>query len=132
MDNCTVEDIENALSNAHLLEFIQALPEGMNTFVGDRGLKLSGGEKQRLALARLFLKKPQICIFDECTSALDENTAQIIQDNIEKFLPNRIKIIITHRPVISNKATQIIRLSKKDNTDCVGIFHRIRPEYANT
>ena len=81
--------------------------------VGDRGLKLSGGEKQRLALARLFLKKPKICIFDECTSSLDKDTDFIIQSNIERFLPNMTKIIITHRPYLAHKVDQIITLNKE-------------------
>jgi hypothetical protein len=65
---------------------------------------------QRLALARLFLKKPKICIFDESTSSLDKNTELKIQKNIETFLPGMTKIIITHRPVIVENADQIITL----------------------
>ncbi|MBS0186336.1 MAG: ABC transporter ATP-binding protein [Proteobacteria bacterium] len=94
----SLKDIERALDNAHLLDFVRQLPEGLHTEVGNRGLKLSGGEKQRLSLARLFLKKPKICIFDEATSFLDKNTEWIIQNNIEKSLPGMTKIIIIHRP----------------------------------
>ena len=103
-------EIEDALRLAHLLDLIKILPHGLNTTVGDRGLKLSGGEKQRLSLARLFLKKPKICIFDESTSSLDKDTDLIIQNNIEKFLPNITKIIITHRPYLTHKVDQIISL----------------------
>ena len=106
----TSADIEDALDRAHLLDFIQNLPQGINTTVGDRGLKLSGGEKQRLSLARLFLKKPKICILDECTSALDKETEFIIQNNIEKYLSNTIKIIITHHPILNIKVDQIISI----------------------
>lgn len=106
----TSADIEEALDRAHLLDFIKTLPQGLNTIVGDRGLKLSGGEKQRLSLARLFLKKPKICIFDESTSSLDKDTDFIIQNNIGKFLPNATKIIITHRPFLAHKADQIVSL----------------------
>jgi ABC-type transport system involved in Fe-S cluster assembly fused permease/ATPase subunit len=106
----TLADIESALDRAHLLSFIKNLPNGLNTIVGDRGLKLSGGEKQRLSLARLFLKKPRICIFDESTSSLDKDTDFVIQNNIEKFFPNITKIIITHRPHLTNKVDQIITL----------------------
>ena len=109
----TLKDIEGALDQASLLDFVKKLPEGLNTFVGDRGLKLSGGEKQRLSLARLFLKKPKICIFDETTSFLDRNTELLIQNNIETFLPDMTKIIITHRPFMVNKADKIITLDKK-------------------
>jgi ABC-type transport system involved in Fe-S cluster assembly fused permease/ATPase subunit len=108
----TNDEVEEALDQAHLLGFINALPEGLNTVVGDRGLKLSGGEKQRLALARLFLKKPKICIFDESTSSLDKDTDFIIQNNIERSLPNMTKIIITHRPYLAHKVDQIITLDK--------------------
>ena len=107
----TSADIEDALDRAHLLSFIKNLPQGLNTTVGDRGLKLSGGEKQRLSLARLFLKKPKICIFDESTSSLDKDTDFIIQNNIEKFLSSMTKIIITHRPYLAHKVDQIITLN---------------------
>ena len=107
----TLADIESALDRAHLLSFIKNLPNGINAIVGDRGLKLSGGEKQRISLARLFLKKPRICIFDESTSSLDKDTDFVIQNNIEKFLPSMTKIIISHRPYLANKVDQIITLN---------------------
>jgi ABC-type transport system involved in Fe-S cluster assembly fused permease/ATPase subunit len=110
--NATSVEIEEALDRAHLSGFIQALPQGIHTIVGDRGLKLSGGEKQRLSLARLFLKKPKICIFDESTSSLDKETDLIIQNNIAKFLPKMTKIIITHRPFLAHEADQIISMDK--------------------
>ena len=110
--NATSVEIEEALDRAHLSGFIQALPQGIHTIVGDRGLKLSGGEKQRLSLARLFLKKPKICIFDESTSSLDKETDFIIQNNIAKFLPKMTKIIITHRPFLAHEADQIISMDK--------------------
>lgn len=113
----TEYEIEEALDQAHLLSFIKSLPEGLNTIVGDRGLKLSGGEKQRLSLARLFLKKPKICILDEPTSFLDRTTELIIQDNIEKFLANSTKIIITHRPFLVEKANRIITLNQYGITE---------------
>ncbi|MBX9786028.1 MAG: ABC transporter ATP-binding protein/permease [Alphaproteobacteria bacterium] len=112
LPEATLQEIEEALDRAHLLDFINKLPQGLNTIVGDRGLKLSGGEKQRLSLARLFLKKPKICIFDESTSSLDKDTDFIIQNNIEKFLPHATKIIITHRPYLAHKVDQIITLEK--------------------
>lgn len=108
--SATSVEIEKALDRAHLSDFIKALPKGINTFVGDRGLKLSGGEKQRLSLARLFLKKPNICIFDESTSSLDKETDLIIQNNIAKFLPEMTKIVITHRPFVADDADQIISM----------------------
>ncbi|HQS84542.1 MAG: hypothetical protein B7Y25_06550 [Alphaproteobacteria bacterium 16-39-46] len=111
--HASLQDIERALDHAHLLDFVRMLPEGLNTEVGNRGLKLSGGEKQRLSLARLFLKKPKICIFDEATSFLDRNTELMIQNNIEKYLPQMTKIIITHRPFMVQKASKILMLNEK-------------------
>lgn len=109
------EEIDEASKYAHLLEFINKLPEGLETRVGNRGLKLSGGEKQRLSLARIFLKKPKICIFDESTSHLDKDTAQIIQENIEKFLPHMTKVIITHHPFLKDKVDHVISITHHEN-----------------
>lgn len=104
------KDIEFAVENANLSSFIRGLPEGLNTVVGDRGMKLSGGEKQRLAIARLFLKRPKVCIFDEATAFLDRETEIKIQGNINNYLFNSTKIIITHRPFMVNYSDQIINL----------------------
>lgn len=110
------KEIEEALDRANLLSFINNLPDGINTVVGDRGLKLSGGEKQRLSLARLFLKQPKICIFDEATSFLDRETELTIQSNIEKYLPHMTKIIITHRPFMVDRVHKVIVLDEKNLT----------------
>lgn len=112
-------ELKTALDQACLWEFIKKLPQGLQTPVGNRGLKLSGGEKQRLALARLFLKRPTVGIFDEATSFLDRNTELMIQDNISNFLPDMTKIIITHRPFMMEKADRIISLDK------IGSFQKI-------
>lgn len=108
----TPKEIKEALDFAYLLNTIEKLPEGLNTIVGDRGLKLSGGEKQRISLARLFLRKPSICILDESTSCLDEETDMIIQENIEMFFKSATKIIITHRPNLMRKVDQIISIDE--------------------
>lgn len=111
----SLEDIERALFLANLLPFIKKLPEGINTIVGDRGLKLSGGEKQRLSLARLFLKQPKIGIFDEATSFLDRKTELKIQENIKTHFPNMTKIIITHRPFMAETAHKTIHLGQENS-----------------
>ncbi|MCQ9191645.1 ATP-binding cassette domain-containing protein, partial [Escherichia coli] len=72
-------EIWEAARRAHLEQFIMAQPDGLNTMIGERGVKLSGGQKQRLAIARMFLKNPPILILDEATSALDTETERIIQ-----------------------------------------------------
>ncbi len=91
------DQIQEAAENAELDDFIKSLPERFNTKVGERGLKLSGGEKQRVAIARMLLKKPNIFIFDEATSALDSTTENRIQASLQKISKNQTTIIIAHR-----------------------------------
>lgn len=89
--------VDKAIKMAHLDELIKYLPEGLATQVGERGLKLSGGEKQRVSIARALMKAPKIYIFDEATSALDTSTEREIQKNIEEISKGSTSIIIAHR-----------------------------------
>jgi ATP-binding cassette subfamily B protein len=82
---------------AQIDAFIAKLPEGYRTMVGERGLKLSGGEKQRVAIARTILKGPPILLLDEATSALDSHTEKEIQDALDKVVQNRTTLVIAHR-----------------------------------
>ncbi|MBU4269547.1 ATP-binding cassette domain-containing protein [Candidatus Dependentiae bacterium] len=107
----TQEEIEMAAQKAHLKKFIQSLPEGYNTIVGERGLKLSGGEKQRIAIARVILKQPSIYIFDEATSSLDSVTEKEIQRNIEEISQSATTLIIAHRLSTIIHADKIIVLN---------------------
>lgn len=111
----TLEEIETALCRAQLHNFLKSLPDGIDTNIGDRGLRLSGGEKQRISLARVFLKQPKICIFDEPTSFLDKETEIIIQENIKAYLPDTTKIIITHRPFMTNETSIVFKHSRRMN-----------------
>jgi ABC-type transport system involved in Fe-S cluster assembly fused permease/ATPase subunit len=95
--DATDEDVREAARMAQLAEFIESLPEGYDTPVGERGLKLSGGEKQRVAIARTILKGPPILILDEATSALDTATEQEIQSAIDDVSSNRTTLLIAHR-----------------------------------
>ncbi len=79
------EEVINAAKNADIHDFISILPDGYQTIVGERGLKLSGGEKQRVAIARTILKNPKIFFFDEATSALDTSTEKEIQEKFRKY-----------------------------------------------
>jgi ATP-binding cassette subfamily B protein len=89
--------MEAALKKANIWEFVQNQPEGLDAMVGNRGLKLSGGEKQRLSIARVLLKDPTIFIFDEATSALDSISEQKIQEAIDPIIRSRTSILIAHR-----------------------------------
>jgi ATP-binding cassette subfamily B protein len=91
------EEIMDAAKAAHVHELIEALPEQYDTPVGERGVKLSGGEKQRIAIARAMLKNPPILIFDEATSALDSDSEHAIQQELERLSTNRTTLIIAHR-----------------------------------
>jgi ATP-binding cassette subfamily B protein len=93
----TPAGIERAARLAHIHEFIMELPDGYETVVGERGLKLSGGEKQRVAIARTILKDPRILIFDEATSALDSRTEREIQSNLREIAEGRTTVCIAHR-----------------------------------
>ncbi|MBP8863195.1 MAG: ABC transporter ATP-binding protein [Anaerolineae bacterium] len=91
------EELEAACRIANIHEFIQALPEGYDTIVGERGYRLSGGEKQRIALARVILKNPRILVLDEATSSLDSESEALIRDALDKVLAQRTSIVIAHR-----------------------------------
>jgi ATP-binding cassette subfamily B protein len=91
------EDLEAACRVANIHEFIQALPDGYDTVVGERGYRLSGGEKQRIALARVILKNPRILVLDEATSSLDSESEALIQDALGKVMAQRTSIVIAHR-----------------------------------
>jgi len=91
------EELINATKAANIHHFIADLPEGYNTIVGERGYRLSGGEKQRLALARVLLKNPRIMILDEATSHLDSESEALIQEALENLYANRTSIVIAHR-----------------------------------
>jgi len=106
------EDVIEAAKKANIHEFIQALPQQYETKVGERGLKLSGGEKQRIAIARVILKNPPILVLDEATSALDTETEQMIQEALENIMKDRTTLVIAHRLSTVRKAHQIIVLDK--------------------
>ena len=106
----TKEEVISAAKNADIHNFISILPDGYETIVGERGLKLSGGEKQRVAIARTILKNPKIFFFDEATSALDTSTEKEIQKNLENVSKNKTTLIIAHRLSTAANADNIIVL----------------------
>ena len=113
-EDATQEELDAACFIANLNDFIAAQPDGYDTVVGNRGLKLSGGEKQRLSIARVILKDPKILILDEATSALDSITENAIQDALEALMEGRTSIVIAHRLSTILKADRILVV--KDGT----------------
>jgi len=108
--DATDEELDQVAQSAQLLDFIRSLPEGWETVVGDRGLKLSGGEKQRTAIARCLLKDPPIVVLDEATSALDTVTENSIQQALEVLGKQRTCLVIAHRLGTIRKADNIVVL----------------------
>ena len=108
----TKEEVIKAAKNSDIHNFISTLPDGYETIVGERGLKLSGGEKQRVAIARTILKNPKIFFFDEATSALDSSTEKEIQKNLESVSKDKTTLIIAHRLSTAANADNIIVLDK--------------------
>lgn len=106
----TKQHVEHAIELAYLTEFIARLPDGYNTIVGQRGLKLSGGEKQRVAIARVILKNPAMYIFDEATSSLDNATERTLQNNLRTIAHGKTTLIIAHRLSTITHADEILVL----------------------
>ena len=106
--DATREEVIEAARAAHILKFIESLPQGWDTVVGERGLKLSGGEKQRVAIARTLLKNPAILILDEATSALDTKTEKAIQAELLEIARGRTSLIIAHRLSTVVEADEIL------------------------
>jgi ATP-binding cassette subfamily B protein len=106
--SASIEEMHEAARAAQIDGFIKRLPDGYDTQVGERGLKLSGGEKQRVAIARTLLKKPAMLIFDEATSALDSKTERAFQEELLSLAKNRTTLIIAHRLSTIIHADQIL------------------------
>jgi subfamily B ATP-binding cassette protein MsbA len=104
------EEIIAAARAAHAWEFIQRLPDGLDTMVGERGVKLSGGQRQRLAIARVFLKNPAVVILDEATSSLDNESERAVEAAMEDLLRHRSTLIIAHRLSTVRRADRIVVL----------------------
>ena len=106
------ERVTEALSAANASEFVNELPEGIDTLVGERGARISGGQKQRLAIARALIRNPRILILDEATSSLDSQSEREIQSALESLMRNRTTFVVAHRLSTVQKADQILVLDK--------------------
>jgi len=112
MSDAQEEQVEEAAEGAHVMEFVRALPEGLDTRVGDRGVLLSGGQRQRIAIARALLKDAPILILDEATSALDTEAERHIQAAMETLMKNRTTLVIAHRLSTIENADRIVVMDK--------------------
>src|SRR5699024_253565 len=110
-EDATLREIEEAARLAGADEFIKDLPNGLDTYIGERGVKLSGGQKQRISIARVFLKNPPILILDEATSALDNKSEAIVQASLEKLTKGRTTLTIAHRLSTIINADEIMVLT---------------------
>jgi ATP-binding cassette subfamily B protein len=108
----TREEIIRAAKLANLDEYISSLPDGYETRAGERGTRFSGGQRQRLSIARVFLKNPKILILDEATSSLDNESERAIQNSLEELSKNRTTLIIAHRLSTIVNADNILVLGK--------------------
>jgi ABC-type multidrug transport system fused ATPase/permease subunit len=106
------EAVLAAARAAHATEFIERLPSGMETLVGERGIKLSGGQRQRIAIARVFLRDPAIVVLDEATSSLDNESERLIEAAMEDLLRGRSTLIIAHRLSTVRRADRVLVLDQ--------------------
>jgi len=117
-------EIIAAAQAAHAMEFIREMPEGLNTLVGERGVKLSGGQRQRIAIARAILKNAPILILDEATSALDSESERYVQAALETLMQGRTSLVIAHRLSTIEKADRIVVLQKGEIVE-IGTHHEL-------
>ncbi len=111
-NDLTIEELEMACKQAHVLHNIQDFQEGFQTILGERGVNLSGGQKQRISIARALLRKPKLLILDDCLSAVDTETEEIILEELQKEAATRATIIVSHRISSIRNATKIIVLEQ--------------------
>lgn len=116
--DASVEQVIHAAEVANAHEFIARQPDGYDSMLGERGVGLSGGEKQRLSIARAVLKNPSVLVFDEATAAVDSETENLIQEAIERLISGRTTLMIAHRLSTLRKANKIIVVDQGKIIEC--------------
>jgi subfamily B ATP-binding cassette protein MsbA len=111
------EEIIKAAQAAHAMEFIERLPEGLDSLIGEKGVKLSGGQRQRLAIARALLKNAPILILDEATSALDTESERLVQAALDTLMSGRATLVIAHRLSTIERADRIVVLAHGEKVE---------------
>jgi ATP-binding cassette subfamily B protein len=111
-EDATQAEVEAAARAANIHDFVMGLPNGYETIAGERGYRLSGGEKQRLALARVILKDPRILVLDEATSSLDSESESLIQEALKRVMIGRTSIVIAHRLSTIQAADMILVMDR--------------------
>ena len=106
--NALAEELNNAVHAAHVHEFTDRFEDGLDTLIGERGVKLSGGQRQRIAIARAILANPRVLILDEATSNLDTESESLIQESLKRLMEGRTTFVIAHRLSTIRQATQIL------------------------
>lgn len=111
-ENAADEEIFAASRAAHAHDFISVLPDGYQTVVGEKGVNFSGGQRQRLAIARAIIKNPRILLLDEATSSLDTESERLVQEALERLMEGRTTFVVAHRLTTIQRADRILVLNK--------------------
>ena len=126
VENCLIDDekVWKSLSDANLFDFAKDLPLGLNTNMGEKGVRLSGGQRQRVGIARALYKNPNLVVFDEATSSLDIETEKSIMDTIYKLKKDKTFIMVAHRLSTIEKCDVVYKIEKGQVVDC-GSFEKV-------
>jgi ATP-binding cassette subfamily B protein len=111
-DGATREEVMAAARDAEILDFLESLPEGLDSYLGEKGIRLSGGQKQRIAIARALVRSPDILLLDEATSALDSDNEHKVQQALSRVMHGRTTLVIAHRLSTVRNADKIILIDK--------------------